>query len=196
MKQLVQQNPGLESRIQNWINFEDYNSSQMIEIFHKMCNKFHESIPDLEKDAVDKCLDDYFQTKKERQASFGNARGVARIVKLAITMRNNDIISTDELTSTSKPAINDKLVHTLGLKYITQAIQEFERTNEQKLDPEVESFIKKNGLIQLYNKFALHRVSSAGLRKLTNSMLNEMGIKVGDRLKILDAIEKLPKNPS
>jgi len=73
MKNFLKSNPGLQSRFNTFINFEDYNPSELTEIFMSLC-KQHDYI--IETDAVDtlaKVLADIYSQEGE---AYANARTV------------------------------------------------------------------------------------------------------------------------
>ena len=73
MDSFIHSNPGLESRFNRYINFEDYTPEQLLEIFDSFCNKHQYKV---EEDAKD-TLKNYLSTIDA--ARIGNGRGVRNI---------------------------------------------------------------------------------------------------------------------
>jgi len=88
MKKFLKSNPGLESRFNNFINFEDYNAGELYEIFVGMCNK-HKYVFE---PAIIEPLKQYFANlyeKKNRDANYANARDVRNFFEKALKRQSN-----------------------------------------------------------------------------------------------------------
>ena len=89
MQQFLGSNSGLKSRFNKTIDFEDYNASQLMEIFRLNCRRENYSLdPEAEQELVNKFNDLY----NNRSFDFGNAREVRNIfreVKSAAARRSN-----------------------------------------------------------------------------------------------------------
>lgn len=79
MKQVVDANPGLESRIKRFFWFGDYNDRELFEIFRRMANK-KDLV--LSADIAEKFQEYIRKVKKEK--NFGNARTVRNILDKCI----------------------------------------------------------------------------------------------------------------
>lgn len=91
MNSFIKSNPGLSSRFSKTIHFDDYNESEMLELFKLICNNNHYSIDsDCEKE-----LNDYF--KKQDNNTFGNGRGVRNLFDRVIIEQANRIASSDTI---------------------------------------------------------------------------------------------------
>ena len=88
MDDFINSNPGIKSRFNKHIHFDDYNSSEMLEIFQSMCL---ESFYTLSSSAVE-CLHEYF-TKLQRNSDFGNAREVRNLFEKTIGNQANRLMS-------------------------------------------------------------------------------------------------------
>ncbi|MGN0684186.1 MAG: AAA family ATPase [Oscillospiraceae bacterium] len=87
MKEFLDQNEGLRSRIAFHLNFPDYNSSELLEIMELMLDKKDYV---LESEAVkSKCLE-IFEKGSERE-NFGNGRFVRNVLEMAIMRQANRI---------------------------------------------------------------------------------------------------------
>ena len=99
MARFIDSNPGLRSRFNKYINFEDYSVEELIEIFKLMCKNSGYICTD---DAIDSVIE-IFQTKyKNRGKNFANAREVrnffeSAMVKQADRLFNVENPSNEEL---------------------------------------------------------------------------------------------------
>ncbi len=71
MKKFISMNPGLRSRFNKYINFSDYSSEEMLEIFKRQCTKTEFILSSEAEEAAHR----YFE-KNQTDPTFGNARGV------------------------------------------------------------------------------------------------------------------------
>lgn len=71
MKKFISMNPGLRSRFNKYINFSDYSSEEMLEIFKRQCIKTEFLLSSEAEEAARR----YFE-KNQMDPTFGNARGV------------------------------------------------------------------------------------------------------------------------
>lgn len=86
MARFVDSNPGLRSRFNKYINFEDYSVDELIEIFQLMCKKAGYSYTN---DAIE-AVTEIFQTRyKNRGRNFANAREVRNFFESSM-MRQAD----------------------------------------------------------------------------------------------------------
>lgn len=81
MKKFRSSNPGLASRIPNTINFEDYNSKQLVEIFDQMCSEKGYTLSDKVRSSAEKM---FAKIKEKQGKSFANARTVRNFFEKAI----------------------------------------------------------------------------------------------------------------
>ncbi|HVN53095.1 MAG TPA: AAA family ATPase [Anaerolineaceae bacterium] len=73
MQNFIASNPGLESRFSACLDFPDFTSAELMEIFHGLCSQRQESLSP----EADRRLADYFIQVDPRK--FGNGRGVLRL---------------------------------------------------------------------------------------------------------------------
>ena len=88
MKKFIAMNPGLRSRFNKYINFENYNADEMLEIFKRLCAKTKFILSD---DAALQAHE-YFE-KKQDDATFGNARGVRNFFDQVVTYQATRILT-------------------------------------------------------------------------------------------------------
>ena len=81
MKKFRSSNPGLASRIPNTINFEDYNSKQLVEILDCMCSEKGYTLSDKVRSSAQKM---FAQIKEKQGKSFANARTVRNFFEKAV----------------------------------------------------------------------------------------------------------------
>ncbi|MBR6649929.1 MAG: AAA family ATPase [Clostridia bacterium] len=103
MKDFIDSNPGLQSRFNKYIDFEDYTPEEMLEIFKTNCRKGQY---ELDADAEATLLS-YFCEKALDSADFGNARGVRNTFEKILSAQANRIahmtnVSKDDLVRLTK----------------------------------------------------------------------------------------------
>ena len=105
MKKFIAMNPGLRSRFNKYINFENYSASEMLDIFKLSCEKTKFI---LSAEAEDVALA-YFEQNQE-DPTFGNARGVRNFFDKVVTNQATRILtianpSEEEFRTISKEDI-------------------------------------------------------------------------------------------
>ncbi|HEX8144464.1 MAG TPA: AAA family ATPase [Pyrinomonadaceae bacterium] len=83
-------NPGLRSRFNKFIHFDDYNTAQLVEIFKAFCKKADFK---LKPEAEARLTELFDQLTAERDESFGNARTARNLFEAAISLQANRIVS-------------------------------------------------------------------------------------------------------
>ena len=86
MIQFIDSNPGLRSRFNKYIQFEDYSAEELIDIFKLMCKKSDIECTDEAIKYVEQLFKDLV-TKKEE--NFANAREARNLLETAITNQAN-----------------------------------------------------------------------------------------------------------
>lgn len=95
MKQFIESNPGLKSRFNKFIHFEDYTVEEMIGIFNSLCDKNAYTVTD---DASE-IIKQYFTTICEsHDESFANARTARNFFENVISKQASRIASAKEKT--------------------------------------------------------------------------------------------------
>jgi len=110
MEDFIDSNPGLRSRFNKYINFDDYSPEEMTGIFDLQCKKSCYE-PDDEAKAA---LKEYFTAVSEAAGEFGNARGVRNTFEKILTEQANRIagmadISRDDLMKITKADVDAAL---------------------------------------------------------------------------------------
>ena len=88
MKEFIDMNPGLRSRFNKYINFDNYAADEMLEIFKGQCEKAQFI---LDEDAQSKALA-YFENHQGNE-QFGNARGVRNYFDRVVTAQATRILT-------------------------------------------------------------------------------------------------------
>ena len=90
MKELIKRNPGFESRIQFTINFPDYSSEELLEIFNGLCKKEKYR---LSKGCTEILLQHFEEARLEE--GFGNGRYVRNIFEKIKFEQADRVVRTD-----------------------------------------------------------------------------------------------------
>ena len=94
MEEFVDSNPGLRSRFNKYIHFEDYTAEEMTGIFDLQCKK---SCYTLDEDARG-IVTEYFAAVSEAAGEFGNARGVRNTFEKILSEQANRIAGMETVT--------------------------------------------------------------------------------------------------
>lgn len=94
MKKFIESNPGLASRFNRYVLFEDYSKDELMQIFEYICESSSYKL-----DSEGKiCLSDYLrQLLTNKDDNFGNARTIRNIFEKSITFQANRIMSMNKL---------------------------------------------------------------------------------------------------
>ena len=95
MDKFIHANPGLESRFNKYMYFDDYNGDQLMDIFRSQCKKNQYTLsPEAEKDAAEK----FRELFEHRDENFGNARDVRNVFEKAISHQANRVAKLENPT--------------------------------------------------------------------------------------------------
>ena len=94
MRKFISSNPGLESRFNKYVDFEDYTASEMAEIFELNCKKSAYSLSDDAKEALLSLLD----AAAADAGRFGNGRGVRNLFEKVLTAQANRLAEKSKVT--------------------------------------------------------------------------------------------------
>ena len=92
MDKFIHSNPGLESRFNRFLHFDDYNLEELIAIFKMRCEKENYTLSDSAEKAVRRKIE------QENGPSFGNARGVRNLFEKALTRQANRLAGLESVT--------------------------------------------------------------------------------------------------
>ncbi len=90
MDNFLSSNPGLRSRFNKFLNFEDYNPDELTQIFELFCDKSHYTISPETRKCLLSIFTDMYAT---RDHTFGNGRLVRNIFEMTINNQANRIVS-------------------------------------------------------------------------------------------------------
>ncbi len=110
MEDFIDSNPGLRSRFNKYLHFEDYSPEEMLGIFRLQCEK---SCYVLDA-AAEGAIREYFAMVAEEAGEFGNARGVRNTFERILTEQANRIaamatVSRDDLMNITKEDVDAAL---------------------------------------------------------------------------------------
>ena len=108
MEAFVHSNPGLESRFNRYLHFDDYSVEEMVDIYKMQMGKGKYRLTPEGEAAVK----DYIEASKTHLISFGNARGVRNIFERTLVAQSNRLaaladITVEALTTITDADIND-----------------------------------------------------------------------------------------
>lgn len=101
MDDFIHSNPGLESRFNRYLHFDDYSTSEMCDIFEMQLSKNKYTLDDSSREAVR----EYIQAANTHSISFGNARGVRNIFERTLVAQSNRLASATDITVEALMAI-------------------------------------------------------------------------------------------
>lgn len=102
MDQFLHSNPGLESRFNKRMFFEDYNGEQLMEIFRSNCRR---SSYTLSAKAEEYAAEGFLRMFEQRDENFGNARDVRNIFERAVTRQADRVAVMEAPTKDDLMAI-------------------------------------------------------------------------------------------
>ena len=121
MDNFINMNPGLQSRFNTFIHFEDYNGPELLEIFIKMCKK--EKF-ELSEDAQERALEvfnTYYDMREVLGKSFGNAREAERFLNKVKASHAKRLMKQVNYSSSALSKLTDREKNLLSLEDIEAA---------------------------------------------------------------------------
>lgn len=112
MEEFLSSNPGLRSRFNKFINFEDYNGEELMAIFESMCSKQDYK---LDKEAAAYAANYWKDRAENHDKDFANAREVRNFMEKAISRQATRIVSM------GSDNIDVEALETLTICDLTQA---------------------------------------------------------------------------
>jgi len=94
MGRFIHSNPGLESRFNKYMYFDDYNGEQLMEIFRIQCRKNGYT---LSTEAEAFAAEDLKRLYEERDENFGNARDVRNLFERAVARQADRLVAAETL---------------------------------------------------------------------------------------------------
>ena len=93
MDRFIHSNPGLESRFNRFLLFEDYTPDEMLDIFKMQCKKGCYQLTEEARPLIR----DYI-AEESADDSFGNARGVRNLFEHVLVAQNNRLATMEKIT--------------------------------------------------------------------------------------------------
>ena len=93
MDRFIHSNPGLESRFNRFLLFDDYTTDEMVEIFRMQCKTGCYQLTE----EAQPLIRDYI-AEESADDSFGNARGVRNLFEHVLVAQNNRLAAMEKIT--------------------------------------------------------------------------------------------------
>jgi SpoVK/Ycf46/Vps4 family AAA+-type ATPase len=108
MEEFLESNPGLQSRFNKYIHFDDYSPEELLDIFKRMCEKNGYKCEDAAIEKVKEILD---QLHENRTESFANARTVRNLLEKLLSIQADrlaqlETVSDEELVTLKEEDLN------------------------------------------------------------------------------------------
>ncbi|MBQ9459694.1 MAG: AAA family ATPase [Oscillospiraceae bacterium] len=114
MERFIHSNPGLESRFNRYLHFEDYTTDEMIGIFKLQCKKGCYQLAD----GVENEVREFIEESNDDGITFGNARGVRNIFEQILTEQANRLAALSEFTKDDLMTISvEDVYHARDMEY-------------------------------------------------------------------------------
>ena len=94
MEEFIHSNPGLESRFNRFLHFDDYSMDEMMAIFHMRCDKACYTL----EDGAEELVRAYIAQENNGGISFGNARGVRNLFEKILVQQANRLAQLESVT--------------------------------------------------------------------------------------------------
>ncbi len=129
MEKFIQSNPGLESRFNRYLHFDDYTLDEMLEIFKMQCRKSQYTLsPDAEQG-----VKDFIYDENADGVTFGNARGVRNLFEQILTAQANRLAKMESFTKDDLMTLTrDDVLHARGMEDNTTVAELEAKAAEKK----------------------------------------------------------------
>jgi len=115
MERFIHSNPGLESRFNRYLHFDDYTTDEMVDIFRLQCKKGSYLLAEGAEEEVRAFID---EENDAGGITFGNARGVRNLFERILTEQANRLAAMEEFTKDDLMTIRQEDVwHARGMDY-------------------------------------------------------------------------------
>ena len=115
MELFIHSNPGLESRFNRYLHFDDYSTDEMVDIFKLQCKKGSYQLAEGAEEEIREFID---EANDAGGITFGNARGVRNLFEQILTEQANRLAKMDEFTKEDLMTITvDDVFHARGMDY-------------------------------------------------------------------------------
>jgi len=112
MEEFLQSNPGLQSRFNKYINFDDYSPQELMDIFLRMCEKNGYKPTDGAKEKISQILSLLHETRSD---SFANARTVRNLFEKLLTIQADRLALLENVTNEELSCIVEEDVDKIEL---------------------------------------------------------------------------------
>ncbi len=114
MEEFIHSNPGLESRFNRYLHFDDYTADEMLAIFKMQCKKGCYTLAE----GAEEMVRDFITEENTGGTSFGNARGVRNIFEQLLTHQANRLAGCEKVTKEDLMTLTaDDILHARGKEY-------------------------------------------------------------------------------
>ena len=103
MDDFIHSNPGLESRFNRYLHFDDYSVDEMVDIYKMQLNKGKYTLDE----AATAAVRGYIEASRTHLISFGNARGVRNIFERTLVAQSNRLAAAENITVEALMAITE-----------------------------------------------------------------------------------------
>ena len=104
MDQFIHSNPGLESRFNRYLHFDDYNAEEMLAILDLQLKKGQYQLTEKAREAAK----DYIVAANTSSIAFGNARGVRNVFERLLVAQANRLASASDVTKDDLMTITEE----------------------------------------------------------------------------------------
>ena len=94
METFIHSNPGLESRFNRFLHFDDYSLDELLDIFHMQCEKGCYAL----EQAAEEQVREYIREENTGPVSFGNARGVRNLFERILVCQANRLAALEQVS--------------------------------------------------------------------------------------------------
>ncbi len=139
MDEFVRSNPGLESRFNRFLHFDDYTMDEMLEIFKSRCDKGGYTLADGALDRVRA----FIEKQNVDSVTFGNARGVRNLFEQILVCQANRLAAVSEITKETLMSITEADVDAASENAVTREKRQDPRDALQDLLNEMKAQTKQ-----------------------------------------------------
>ena len=107
METFIDSNPGLQSRFNKYLLFDDYTAEEMLGIFRMQCDKNCYTLTE----EAERELAEYLHMASEAAGEFGNARGVRNVFEKILGAQANRLAESTHITREDLMRITKEDVH-------------------------------------------------------------------------------------
>lgn len=129
MEEFIHSNPGLESRFNRFIHFDDYTFDEMMAIFNMRCEQGGYKLNENASDEVG----NFIKKQNVDPITFGNARGVRNLFEQVLVAQCNRVVNLTEVTREALMEITEEDVNAAIAASVDKEKREEETSLEELL---------------------------------------------------------------